>query len=62
MPMDEVSSIQKLVDELRREIDGTLIDARLLLTPTERIEKMREVLQFVEDLRSARANSIQANR
>ena len=60
--MEEGSSVQKLVDELRREIDVTLIDARLLLTPTERVEKMRSFLQFVEDLRIARASTVQNDR
>lgn len=60
--MEEGSSVQKLVDELRGEIDGTLIDARLLLTPTERIEKMRCFLQFIEDLRAARASPVQNDR
>lgn len=60
--MEEGSSVQRVVDELRKELDGTLIDARLLLTPTERVEKMRDCLQFVEDLRAARANPVQADR
>lgn len=58
----EEGSVQRLVDDLRKEIDASLIDARLLLTPTERIEKMRDCLQFLEDLRAARANPVQANR
>ena len=60
--MEEGSSVQKLVDELRRDVDGALIDARLRLTPTERVEKMRDCLQFIEDLRAARANPVQADR
>ena len=60
--MEEGSSVQKIVDDLRKEIDGTLIDARLLLTPTERVERMRDCLQFIEDLRAARANTVQADR
>ena len=58
----EEGSVQRLVDDLRKEIDASLIDARLLLTPTERIEKMRDCLQFLEDLRAARANPVQADR
>lgn len=60
--VEDGGSVQRLVDELRRDVDGALIDARLLLTPTERVERMRDCLQFIEDLRAARANTVQADR
>jgi hypothetical protein len=34
-------------------VDETIIAERLKLTPTERIETMRAVLQFAEDARQA---------
>ncbi len=41
----------ELIDALAAEIDGTLIDERLRLTPTERLESMRRVLEFIDAVR-----------
>ena len=48
-------SIEKLVEELARELDVSLIDAQLRRSPTERLEHMLRALRFAEDLRRARA-------
>jgi hypothetical protein len=55
---EETSSVDLLVQELLKELDMELVAARLRLTPTERVEKMRRFLQFAEDLRAARADRV----
>jgi hypothetical protein len=35
-------------------VDETIIDENLKLTPTERLEKMVRVLEFIEEVRRAR--------
>ncbi len=49
----ERSSIDELVEQLAGEVDGTLVEENLRLTPTERVEKVRAALQFIEDGRDA---------
>jgi hypothetical protein len=50
------SSVDEIVEALAVEIDGTLIDERLQLTPTERLESMRRVLAFVDAARHPRGS------
>jgi hypothetical protein len=47
----ERSSFDDVVEALAKEVDGTLIEANLKLTPTERIERMRSFLEFIEAVR-----------
>jgi hypothetical protein len=50
----ERSSVDALVDELARELDATLIDASLRLTPTERLEAMRRILELADEAERSR--------
>jgi hypothetical protein len=50
---DEKTWDQRIFDLVDPGIDLTLIDEALRLTPTERIERMRAMLQLAEDIRQA---------
>jgi hypothetical protein len=52
----ERSSVDEPVAILAAEIDGTLIEERLRLTPTERLESMFRVLEFTDEARKGRGN------
>lgn len=54
MSVEPKNSIDEVVEALRADIDVTLIERNLKLTPTERLEKMRRFLEFVEAMRAAR--------
>jgi hypothetical protein len=46
-----------VIEAYKKDVDRTLIRENLRLTPSERLEKMIAVLQFVEEVRrSRRAN------
>jgi hypothetical protein len=47
----ERSSFDELAEALSAELDDTLIEARLRLTPTERLESMLSVVAFVRAAR-----------
>ena len=47
---------QRVFERLDSGVDPTLIAANLLLTPTERVEKMMRALDLILELRAARAN------
>ena len=44
-------SQDELAEELAAELDGTLIDECLALSPSERLERLRKLLEFVESAR-----------
>ena len=48
------SSIDEIVEALRSELDVSLIERNLALSPTERLEKMRRFQEFIETMRAAR--------
>jgi hypothetical protein len=50
---DDMPWEARIFAKIESGIDGSLIDERLRLTPTERLESMRQVLEFVEDVRRA---------
>jgi hypothetical protein len=43
----------RIFEKIASGIDGTLIDERLRLTPTQRLEDMQRVLEFIDDVRQA---------
>ena len=45
---------ERILERIPSGVDETLIDENLKLTPTERLEKMCRVLEFIED--ATRAN------
>jgi hypothetical protein len=44
-------SQDELAEELAAELDGTLIHECLALSPTERLERLRKLLEFVDSAR-----------
>ncbi|MGH7821614.1 MAG: hypothetical protein ACREQ9_17760 [Candidatus Binatia bacterium] len=47
----ERSSQDELIEELAAEIDGSLIEQCLALTPTERLERLQKLLDFLDSAR-----------
>jgi hypothetical protein len=47
----ERTSFDEIAELLAAEIDGTLIDERLAMTPTERLDAMQRVLRFISEAR-----------
>jgi hypothetical protein len=48
----ERTSFDEIAELLAAEIDGTLIDERLAMTPTERLDAMQRVLRFISEARA----------
>jgi hypothetical protein len=48
----------RVFDRIESGVDRTLLAENLPLTPTERLERMRKVLEFVEGARAALANRL----
>ena len=48
----EVPSQDQLLDELDSGVDVSQIDERLALSPTERLERMRQFLVFLDGMKS----------
>lgn len=47
------SSIEKIIEIYQRDVDITLIQENLKLTPTERLDRLWEWIQFVDECRRA---------
>jgi hypothetical protein len=52
----ERNSLDETIDALASEIDGTLLDERLRMTPTERLEAMMRVVRFVSAVKRPSAS------
>ena len=53
---------QRILEQIPSGVDVTLIDENLRLTPTERVEKMRRALAFIEEARAAYEHRLQKAR
>jgi hypothetical protein len=53
---------QRILDVIPSGVDVTLIDENLRLTPTERVERMRKVLEFLEDARASHGDRLPTRR
>jgi hypothetical protein len=51
----------EILEKIPSGVDVTLIDKMLRLTPTERLEHLRQMQLFVEEVRRARGKRLQAN-
>ena len=47
------SSLDDVIDVYKRDVDVTLLDEALKLTPDERVKRMVEAARFAEELRRA---------
>jgi hypothetical protein len=48
---DDWSWASEILDRIPSGIDVTQLEERLMLTPTERLERMRQFLEFLEGAR-----------
>ena len=53
----EVPSQDRLLDELDSGVDVSQIDERLALSPTERLERMRQFLVFLDGMKTGDADA-----
>jgi hypothetical protein len=51
--MEQRSSLDDIIDLYMRDVDVTLLQENLKLTPTERIEKLMALQRFAEELQRA---------
>ncbi len=57
--MNNVSSIDLIIEEYKKGVDRTLLEENLKLSYTERVEKLQRLLRTFEELKNAkRQNSI----
>ncbi len=57
--MNEISSIDLIIEEYKKGVDRTLLEENLKLSYTERVEKLQKLLNAFEELKNAkRLNSI----
>ncbi|HYU27257.1 MAG TPA: hypothetical protein VEO74_18745 [Thermoanaerobaculia bacterium] len=50
--MDE-ADFDELIDELKADVDRTLIRENLKLTPTQRLQRLQDAQRFAEEVRAA---------
>ncbi len=50
---DHVNSMDAVIDEYKRHIDATLLDANLRMTIDDRLNQLQRLLEFAEELRRA---------
>ena len=48
------SSIDDIIELYKKDVDRTLIRENLMLTPTQRLERLEEAQRFVDELRKNR--------
>lgn len=51
---EPVTAFDEIIDVYLRDVDRTLIRANLTLSPEERLRKLEEFVDFLEQLRRAR--------
>jgi hypothetical protein len=54
------SSIDRILAEIDSGIDVTQIDERLALTPTERLDRMRQFLVFLDEIKAENGDRLPA--
>jgi hypothetical protein len=52
-----MDSIDEIIELYRKDIDVTLIDERLKLTPEERVRRAEDFGFFLEEIRKAKGKS-----
>jgi hypothetical protein len=57
-PLREKTWDERILERIASGVDETLIDQNLKLTPTERLEKMCRVLEFIDDVRRANRDKL----
>ena len=62
MSDEEKTWDQRILEKIPSGVDVTLIEENLRLTPTERVEKMRRVLEFVEAARASYDHGLSKSR
>jgi hypothetical protein len=58
----EKSWDERILERITSGVDETLIEQNLKLTPTERLEKMSRVLEFIDDVRRANRDKLPSPR
>ncbi|MGK3987366.1 hypothetical protein [Sorangium sp. So ce136] len=58
----EKSWDQRILERVPSGIDASLIAENLRLTPTERVERMRKALEFIEEAKAAHGHQLSARR
>jgi hypothetical protein len=53
MPGHTPSIVDPVVEAYRRDVDSTLFERNLLLTPTERITQLQQVVAFLCEVQQA---------
>ncbi|HKS23174.1 MAG TPA: hypothetical protein VJZ76_10280 [Thermoanaerobaculia bacterium] len=53
MDATSASDFDELVDELKADVDRTLIRENLKLTPTQRLQRLEDAQRFAEEIRAA---------
>ena len=48
-----------MLDEIESGVDVSQIDERLALSPTERLDRMREFLRFLDDMKAGDGDRLQ---
>ena len=59
--VDERPWQDEMIELLRAELDVTLIEARLRLTPTQRLEALRAQQSLIDEFRRARGDRLPRN-
>ncbi len=47
------ADFDELIDELKADVDRTLIRENLKLTPTQRLQRLQDAQRFAEEVRAA---------
>ncbi|WP_437325345.1 hypothetical protein [Sorangium sp. So ce381] len=58
----EKSWDQRILERVPSGVDASLIAENLRLTPTERVERMRKALEFIEEAKAAHGHRLSARR
>ncbi|WP_437669363.1 hypothetical protein [Sorangium sp. So ce131] len=58
----EKSWDQRILERIPSGVDPSLIAENLRLTPTERVERMRKALEFIEEAKAAHGHRLPAHR
>jgi hypothetical protein len=51
---------EEMAERISKEIDGSLIDSRLRMTPTERLMRLQSFLKFLEEAKKTNGASVPA--
>lgn len=53
---EPVSSIDKIIELYKKDVDVTLLKENLKLTPTERVQRLQDMVTAFERMQEARKN------